>query len=107
MNAIEKQLLYEVTKRISEKIESEFKTIVNSYGVIHISESEYKNICGRYNHSHFSWVCYFVIPVECDYELVLPQYYWDETKEFRGTESFFECSFAIPPSRILFKTQIL
>lgn len=89
MKFIEKQLLHEVNKRISKKIELEFKTLVNAFGVIHISENEYENICGSYESSAYSWVCFFVIPVECDYKLILPKNYWVDTKEFRGTESFF------------------
>lgn len=88
MSAIEKQLLNEVNKRISDKVESEFKTLVNSFGAIHKSESEYENICGRHDGSDYSWVCYFAIPVECDYKLILPKKYWAETKEFRGASSF-------------------
>lgn len=87
---IEKQLLKEANKILSERFESEFKTLVNSFGAIHKSESEYENICGQYDGSSFSWVCYFVFPVECDYKLILPKKYWAETKEFRSPSSVFD-----------------
>ncbi len=90
MNTIEKIALNKVNQRIAEKIEANFKTLVNSFGVVHRSENEFSDICGNIDGSNFFWVSYFVIPVEIDYELILPKKYWLDTEEFRSSTSIFD-----------------
>ena len=77
-----KNKLIEFTSKLSTQIALEFNTKVNTFGCYNSQEFEYTRACGQMDGSQYSWICYFVVPVDAVYKIILPTDYWASIKKF-------------------------